>query len=120
MSKELSPEIEHDSFLSYIKGKVKALLLSDKTVILMIDEIHLTPYFDYKGGSIVGSAFNSNETATSAYASMLNSICSKFHDVVYNSSQDNKSRNSSYGFKESNHRLRENWFQCTLCCVRQQ
>ena len=85
MSKELSPEIEqHDNgFLSYIKGKVKALLPSDKTVILMIDEIHLIPYFDYKGGSIVGSAFNSNEAATSAYAFMLNSICSKFCDVVH-------------------------------------
>ena len=34
ISKQFSPEIErNDNFLSYIKGKVKALLPSDKTNI---------------------------------------------------------------------------------------
>ncbi|XP_066966382.1 uncharacterized protein [Macrobrachium rosenbergii] len=85
MSKQFSPEIEQhdDGFLSYIKNKAKSLLPSDKTVILMVDEIHLSSYLDYKGGSIVGSAFNSNEAATSAYAFMLNSIGSKFRFVVH-------------------------------------
>lgn len=50
ISKQCSPEIEqhNNNFLSYIKGKAKALVASDKTVILMLDEIHLKPYLDYK------------------------------------------------------------------------
>ena len=85
ISKQLSPEFEqHDSnFLSYIKQKFKALSDADKTVILMMDEIHLKPYFDFKGGNIVGSAFDRTEAATSAYAFMLNSILSKYRDVVH-------------------------------------
>ena len=49
----------------------------------MVDEIHLKPYFDYKGGNIVGSAFDSSEAATSAFVFMLNSVRSKFKDVVH-------------------------------------
>ena len=48
----------------------------------MIDEIHIKPYFDYKGGNIVGSAFDGIEAATSAFVFMVNSLTSKFKDVV--------------------------------------
>ena len=49
----------------------------------MIDEIHLKPYFDYAGGSVIISAFDSNEAATSAYAFMVGSVLSQFRDVVH-------------------------------------
>lgn len=51
-SSEQSPQI----FLHYIRQKCKNLSTGDKTVILLIDEIHLKPYFDYVGGHVVGAA----------------------------------------------------------------
>lgn len=85
LSTTFSPATEqHNSnFLMYIKKRFKTLLQCDKTVSLMVDEIHLKPFLDYKGGSIVGSAYNSDAVATSAYVFMLNSIASKFKDVVH-------------------------------------
>lgn len=85
LTQNLSPAAEqhNNNFLMYIKNKFKFLSPSDKHVTLMIDEIHIKPYFDYKGGSIVGSAFNSNDAAKSAFVFMLNSLCSKYKDVVH-------------------------------------
>lgn len=85
MSKTFSPanEQRNSHFLMYIKNKFKSLTVRDKTVTLMVDEIHLKPSLDYKGGNIVGSAHDSNEMATSAFVFMLNSIQSKFRDVVH-------------------------------------
>lgn len=40
-------------------------------------------YFDYVGGSIVGSAFDSAQAATSVFVFMISSIMSKFKDVVH-------------------------------------
>jgi len=36
--------------------------------MLLVDEIHLQQFFDFKGGNIVGAASNSNEAAKSAFA----------------------------------------------------
>lgn len=85
LSKFINPSVEQHSsnFLMYIKDKFKLLAPTDKNVTLMVDEIHIKPYFDYKGGNVVGSAFNSTEAATSAFVFMLNSICSKLKDVVH-------------------------------------
>ena len=85
VSKDFSPSLEqHDeNFLVYIKQKFKSLSDNDKIVNLLIDEIHLKAYFDYKGGDIVGSAFDSCEAANSAFVFMLNSIRSTFKDVVH-------------------------------------
>ena len=63
----------------YIKNKFK----QDTTVSLLVDEIHLKPYFDYKGGNIVGLSDNSNEVATSAFAFKLSSVFSQDKDIVY-------------------------------------
>lgn len=49
----------------------------------MVDEIHIKQFYDYKGGNVVGSAFNCNEAANSAFVFMLNSLCSKVKDVVH-------------------------------------
>ena len=58
----------------YIKNKFKLLVQNDTTVSLLVDEIHLKPYFDYKGGNIAGLSDNSNEAATSAFAFMLSGV----------------------------------------------
>ena len=55
----------------------------DITVSLLIDEIHLKPYFDYKGGNVVGLANNTNEVAISAFAFMLSSVLSNYKDVIH-------------------------------------
>ena len=55
----------------------------DITVSLLIDEIHLKPYFDYKGGHVVGLANNTNEVATSVFAFMPSSVLSNYKDVIY-------------------------------------
>ena len=85
ISKPCSPAFEqhNSSFLAYINQKSKSLQTVDRTVTLMIDEIHLKPYFGYAGGSVIGSAFDSNEAATSAYAFMVGSVLSQFRDVVH-------------------------------------
>ena len=85
LSQNLSPaaEQQENNFLVYIKNKFKFLSESDTTVILMVDEIHIKQYFDYKGGNVVGSAFNSTEAASSAFVFMISSVLSKFKDVVH-------------------------------------
>ena len=85
MSSAFSPESEllEGNFLMYIKNKFKTLESDDKTVSLMVDEIHIKPSFDYKGGSIVGAAYNSSDAASSAFVFMISSIKSKFKDVVH-------------------------------------
>ena len=60
----------------------------DITVSLLIDEIHLKPYFAYKGGNVVGLANNTNEMATSAFAFMLSSELSNYKDVFANGPGD--------------------------------
>ena len=76
-------EQQDNNFLMYIKSKFKLLSQEDMTVSLLVDEIHLKPNMDYKGGNVVGLAYNSHEAATSAFAFMLSSVCSKFKDVVH-------------------------------------
>ena len=77
------PEQQNCHFLSYIKNKFKFLTQNDMTVSLMIDEVHIKQYFDYKGGNVVGSAFNCDEAAKSAFVFMISSVCSQFKDVVH-------------------------------------
>lgn len=79
------PQIEQNeaNFLTYIKQKFHFLKDSDKVVSLMIDEIYIKPYFDYKGGNIVGMAYNTEEAAKSAHVFMLQSLLSSFKEVVH-------------------------------------
>jgi len=67
-------EQANETFLLYIKQKCKALLPQDLTVCLLIDEIHLSSFFDYKGGSIVGAAHNGVNAALSAFVFMIKSV----------------------------------------------
>nr|CAH7764584.1 unnamed protein product [Callosobruchus chinensis] len=75
---------EKQSFLMYAKNVAKYLEDREKNVILLIDEVHIEPFVDYKGGNIVGTACNNhNELATTAYAFMINSVFSSFKEVVH-------------------------------------
>jgi hypothetical protein len=49
----------------------------------MMNEIHIKPCFDYKGGNIIGSAHNSVKAATTAHAFLISSIFSNYKDVVH-------------------------------------
>ena len=81
----LSPANEQtdETFLFYINQKFKLLNSNDKMVSLLMDEIHLSSYFDYKGGGIVGAAYNTINAAASAFAFMISSIFFSYKDVVY-------------------------------------
>ena len=83
LSTYMNPLVEeHDNnFLMYIKNKYK--LQKDTTVSLLVDEIHFSSYFDYKGGNIVDLSDNSNEVATSAFVFMLSSVFLQCKNVVH-------------------------------------
>ena len=52
--------------------------------MLLVDEIHLKRYFDYKGGTIVDSSCNNVCNAEkSAFAFMISSVFSKYKDVFH-------------------------------------
>ena len=70
-------------FLMYTKSKYKFFVPSDKTITIIVDEIHLQPYFDYKEGNLVDDAYNTNEAATLAFAFIVNSVFSKFKEVAH-------------------------------------
>ena len=73
---------QDNNFLMYIKDEFKLQVQQDTTVSLLVDEIHLKPYIDYKGSNIVGLSDNSNEAATSAFAFMLSSVFLLYKDAV--------------------------------------
>lgn len=79
------PRLEQhdDNFLQYAAAKFKLITPEDKLVVLMVDEIHLNPYMDYKGGNLVGNAYNNTNIATGAHTFMVASLKSSFKDVVH-------------------------------------
>lgn len=72
-----------ENFLYHIKQKYQNLTDMEKIVVLMMDEIHLKPCFDFKGGNISGQAVNSNTVACSAYVFMIQSLLSQYEDVAH-------------------------------------
>lgn len=79
-----SPHLEqHDGmFLRYIRNKFSGRR-EDQLVSLMMDEIHIKPMMDYKGGNIVGGTCHNEKLATSAYCFMISSFLSNFKEVVH-------------------------------------
>ena len=51
----------------YMKNKFKLQVQKDTIVSLLVNEIHLKPCFDYKGGNIFGLSDNSNEAEISTF-----------------------------------------------------
>ena len=76
-------EMQEDNFLNYIKLKFPYLKSPDLNIVLMLDEIHIKPYLDYKGGKLAGTAFDSKVLASSVHTFMISSLSSKFKDVVH-------------------------------------
>lgn len=72
-----------NNFLLYMKQKFNFLDQADQIISLMLDEIHLKPYLDYKGGNILGAAYNCENAATSAQVFMVQSLKSQFKDVAH-------------------------------------
>ncbi|CAN7985173.1 unnamed protein product, partial [Ixodes pacificus] len=79
----MSPQQEHQSeaFLSYMARRISDLKDDQRFVTLMVDEIHIKPYFEYKGGNITGAALNSNEAANCALVFMVRSLRCKFKEL---------------------------------------
>ncbi|XP_054707693.1 uncharacterized protein LOC129217416 [Uloborus diversus] len=77
-------EEQHDaSFLKFITEKFKQLKSEENVVVVTMDEIHIKPYFEYKGGNLIGMAYDSEHAATSAHTFMVQSILSDFKEVVH-------------------------------------
>ena len=96
----MNPFYEHKNnrFLFYIKQKFKGLRLFNKTVSLLVDEIHLKPFFDFKGRNNTGPALNSKEATKSAFTSMISRIFSPYKDVVYTLPSNKLTSEIMYGF----------------------
>lgn len=84
-SYQVSPAAEQQvsGFLSYAKRLVKTMKEHERFVTLMMDEIHLQPYFDFKAGSVTGAAINSASPAKTAHVFMTQSLLSSRKDVVH-------------------------------------
>ncbi|KAH9364495.1 hypothetical protein HPB48_018685 [Haemaphysalis longicornis] len=83
-SYDVSPatEQQESNFLSYAKRVVNTYKEHERTVNLMIDEVHLQAYFDYKAGFVTGAAANSSNPAKTAHVFMVQSLVSPNKDVV--------------------------------------
>ncbi|XP_077489629.1 uncharacterized protein LOC144100614 [Amblyomma americanum] len=81
----MNPRLEHHgpTFLNYVTKRISELDDRQRFVTLMVDEVHIKPYFDYKGGNITGAALNSSEVATSAFVFMIQSVACPFKEVAH-------------------------------------
>ncbi|XP_049267497.1 uncharacterized protein LOC125756643 [Rhipicephalus sanguineus] len=84
-SYHVSPALEqHDSsFLNYANSILNLMKEHERTVTLMMDEIHLKAYFDYKDGFIAGAAANNSCPAKTAHVFMVQSVLSNHKEVVH-------------------------------------
>lgn len=84
-SYDVSPakEQKEEGFLNYTKRRVGLLQPEEKKVTLMMDEIHIHQYLEYKGGSVTGAASNSSSVAKTAHVFMIQSLLSAHKDVVH-------------------------------------
>lgn len=74
---------DRNLFLKHARNVFKFLESHEKNVLLLMDEIHIQPYLDYKGGNIVGFANNNQSLCTSAYTFMISSVTSKLREVIH-------------------------------------
>lgn len=79
----LQNEQQEAAFPGYIGKRIGHLSEDQRHVTLMVDEIHIKPFFDYKGGNISGVAANSGQAANSAFVFMMHSLMNKFKEVVH-------------------------------------
>ncbi|XP_075725128.1 uncharacterized protein LOC119179731 [Rhipicephalus microplus] len=82
---DVSPSKEQceEGFLRYIKRRATILKPHEKNVTVMLDEIHLQPFFEYKGGCLTGFAAHCAEPAKTAHVFMVQSLLSSYKDVAH-------------------------------------
>ncbi|XP_077549860.1 uncharacterized protein LOC144162976 [Haemaphysalis longicornis] len=78
-----SKEQSEEGFLRFIKRRAGILKQHERNVSLMLDEIHLQQFFEFKGGCLTGSAAHSAEPAKTAHVFMVQSLLSTYKDVVH-------------------------------------
>lgn len=74
---------DRQAFLRYAKNIFRHVDAEARHMILLMDEIHIQPYMDYKGGNVVGNSCHNTDLAVSCYVFMLNSIKSDFKEVIH-------------------------------------
>lgn len=71
-----------DNHLKYMKERAASLTDQEKYVVLYLDEIYVKECLTYKGGKLVGSAVNQNDTARTIQVFMIKSMFSTNKEVV--------------------------------------
>jgi Transposase protein len=72
-----------ESHFIYLQQKCNVLNESERSVVLLLDEIYVKPKVTYKGGSLQGFAENADSAqATTVLAYMISSVMSKNKDVA--------------------------------------
>ena len=66
-----------------VKQKFKALQSCDKTFSLLVDKIHVSAFYDCKGGGIVGAAHDAINADTTGFAFMITRTFSEYKGVVH-------------------------------------
>lgn len=72
-----------ETFLSYVKRVVNSDKEHERTITLMIDEVHLQSCFDQKAGFVTGAAANSSNPAETAHVFIIQSLLSSNKNVVH-------------------------------------
>lgn len=78
------PQPEHHSttFLRYVAKRISDLEDHHRFMTLLVDEIHIAPYFEYKGG-ITGATLSSAEAANSVLVFTVQSLTCQFKEVAH-------------------------------------
>lgn len=78
----LQPEHHSTTFLGYVAKRISDLEDQHRFVVLLVDEIHIEPYFEYKGGT-TGATLNSAEAANSVLVFTVQSLTCQFKEVAH-------------------------------------
>ncbi|XP_042147955.1 uncharacterized protein LOC115329104 [Ixodes scapularis] len=77
------PLQQNATFLRYVANRISDLDYRQRLVTIMVDEIHIGPFFDYKGGSTTDVAPNSTEVAGSVLVFTVQSLTCQFKEVAH-------------------------------------
>ncbi|XP_045482104.1 uncharacterized protein LOC123686148 [Harmonia axyridis] len=67
---------------NYISNIFSNLTPREKVVVLLIDEIYITPRLDYRSKNLIGYAANRDSLAKTVLAFMISSAFGNFHEIV--------------------------------------
>ena len=82
MSAALTPDLGFSaSSREYLKARLSKLKAKDKTVSIIMDEVHSKKTIDYSNGTVYGMDEKGELTKT-LLCVMVKSVAGKYHDVV--------------------------------------